>query len=220
MSNYALSYNTSSLMYVQVNDAASIKTFSAMTGEATIYYNPASAANGEIIKKDGQYILRVNNSGNALQAFLWTSAVGELGVGITTLSTGQHHVGMSYDGSTLRLLLDGAVVASTAQTGTVTTSTNNLYFGADPAHTSEMFEGVIAEVRISNVARYTGSYTIPTNQFVSDANTVGLWHFSEGSGTTTADSSGNSNPGTLTGTPTPAWVQGLVPSPMSFFRTF
>jgi hypothetical protein len=50
---------------------------------------------------------------------------------------------------------------------------------------------------------------------LADANPVGWWKFDEGTGTTTADASGNSNTGTLTNSPT--WTTGRVgPDALSF----
>jgi hypothetical protein len=61
------------------------------------------------------------------------------------------------------------------------------------------FAGYIDEMRISNSLRYTGtSYTVPAANFSSDANTVGLFHFNEGTGTTVNDDSGNNNNGSFT----------------------
>jgi len=59
----------------------------------------------------------------------------------------------------------------------------------DP-NTYPSFSGWIDEVRLSSVVRYTTNFTSPSTPFVPDANTVGLYHFDEGSGTTVLDSSG------------------------------
>jgi hypothetical protein len=48
----------------------------------------------------------------------------------------------------------------------------------------------VDEVRISNIARYASNFTPPNAPFAPDANTVGLYHFDEGSGTVVQDSSG------------------------------
>jgi hypothetical protein len=52
------------------------------------------------------------------------------------------------------------------------------------------YSGWLDELRISNTLRYTGAFDIPTGPFATDAFTVGLYHFDEGSGTTIIDSSG------------------------------
>lgn len=60
------------------------------------------------------------------------------------------------------------------------------------------FRGLIDELRISNVARYSASYT-PEKHFKPDANTVALYHFDEGSGTVAKDSSRNGHHGEIHG---------------------
>ncbi len=52
------------------------------------------------------------------------------------------------------------------------------------------FSGWVDEVRISNIVRYTGNFTPPSAPFTPDGNTVGLYHFDEGGGTTVLDASG------------------------------
>jgi hypothetical protein len=52
------------------------------------------------------------------------------------------------------------------------------------------FKGFIDELRISNVLRYSGNFARPSAPFTTDANTVGLYHFDEVSGTTVLDTSG------------------------------
>jgi Tol biopolymer transport system component len=54
---------------------------------------------------------------------------------------------------------------------------------------------------------------IASSELSADANTVGLWHLNDGSGTTTADSSGNGYTGTLYGA---TWVDGKFGKALSF----
>lgn len=61
----------------------------------------------------------------------------------------------------------------------------------DP-NTYQSFSGWIDEVRISNVVRYTCNFTPPNAPFTTDANTVGRYHFDEGTGTVVQDGSGAS----------------------------
>jgi len=68
---------------------------------------------------------------------------------------------------------------------------------------------VLDEVRVSKTARYTfSSFAVPTAPFVSDSLTTGLWHFDEGSGTSTRDGSPNANDGSFRGDP--EWVAGYL----------
>ena len=208
--DYALKFDGSQ-NYVKVADSQSLDFTGNFCVEATIQMAVASVANNaEIVKKNGQYILRFDGSGQKIQGIIWTSGQGiQILNGNTVLTTAKHHVGISYDGATFRILVDGTVDASLSATGTLS-GTTALGIGADSVNPAEYFNGTIDEVRISNVARYTSSYSIPTNIFQSDANTAALWHFNEGSGSLALDSSGNGNTGTLTGSPLPSWVSGLV----------
>jgi hypothetical protein len=52
------------------------------------------------------------------------------------------------------------------------------------------FTGLVDEVRMSNVRRYTVAFTRPTQPFVADAATVALYRLDEGAGTIASDSSG------------------------------
>ncbi len=73
------------------------------------------------------------------------------------------------------------------------------------------YSGHFDELRLSNTLRYSADFTRPSGAFSADANTVGLYHFDEGSGTVAGDSSGASggpSPGLLKvgGTPVgPIW---------------
>ncbi len=59
---------------------------------------------------------------------------------------------------------------------------------AGPSYPS--YRGWVDEVRISNVLRYTGNFSRPTQPFIPDSFTVALYHFDEGTGNTITDSSG------------------------------
>jgi hypothetical protein len=74
------------------------------------------------------------------------------------------------------------------------------------------YSGWIDEVRLSTLLRYTVSFPRPSDPFVTDSNTVALYHFDEGSGDLIADSSGAAGGPSdgvrkLGGTPAgPEWV--------------
>jgi hypothetical protein len=51
------------------------------------------------------------------------------------------------------------------------------------------YNGLIDELRVSNVLRYDANFSAPTGPFSTDSNTVGLYHFDEGFGDTLNDDS-------------------------------
>ncbi len=57
----------------------------------------------------------------------------------------------TYDGSNLRLYVNGSLVATTAHTGSIATSTNQLQIGGDSIW-GQYFAGLIDEVRVYNTA--------------------------------------------------------------------
>ena len=65
------------------------------------------------------------------------------------------HLAATYDGTAVRLYVNGVQVASRAQTGSIATSTNPLSIGGDPIH-GQGFVGRIDEVRVYNRALTTG----------------------------------------------------------------
>jgi len=65
------------------------------------------------------------------------------------------------------------------------------------------FNGIIDEVRISNIARYSKDFT-PTKRFENDEHTMALYHFDEGKGDVLKDSSGNGHDGKIVGA---KWVK-------------
>lgn len=69
---------------------------------------------------------------------------------------------------------------------------NNPYLviGGEKHGVGVAFTGRFDELRISNSRRYTAGFTRPSAPFSMDANTVGLFHFDEGSGTVSRDASG------------------------------
>ena len=52
------------------------------------------------------------------------------------------HVALTYDGTTLRLYVNGALISTTARTGNLTTSTNPLQIGSDSIY-GQYFAGLI-----------------------------------------------------------------------------
>jgi hypothetical protein len=128
--------------------------------------------------------------------------------GTTIVDDGQwHHVSFTRRASDgqIRLFVDGNIQGTlnssdangdvSYRNGRSTSYPNSdpyLVFGAEKHDYpgSLYYKGWLDEVRISNNIRYTSAFTRPTATFVTDANTMALYHFNEGSGNTLNDSSG------------------------------
>ena len=125
-----------------------------------------------------------------------------------------HHIVSIYDSSTALIYLyrDGVFIASGAPSGGVTgalmASTNNIFIGGQNA-TSFKFNGAVADIRVYGRALSAAEISaLYNNQYVDPTALYGWWPFTEGSGTTVNDQSGNGYTGTLSGAPLPVWSTG------------
>jgi hypothetical protein len=131
-----------------------------------------------------------------------------------------YHVAGTYDGTNLKLFIDGIEIDSIATPGeNIATSSNQFTIGSWSSLVDD-FKGTIDEVRVSSSVRYTGNFNLYTSEFSDDLSTAGLWHLNEGSGSTTTDSSSNTNDGSIslatwTGSP-PVWVPGKYGTALDF----
>jgi hypothetical protein len=133
--------------------------------------------------------------------------------GSTNVADGQwHHIALTRNTSTgqIRIFVDGQSDASgTGPTGNISyrdgrsTSYPNsdpfLVLGAekhDAGSAYPSYIGLLDDVRISNIVRYTATFTRPSAPHAADSSTVALYRFDEGSGTTIVDSApGGNSPG-------------------------
>ena len=87
-----------------------------------------------------------------------------------------HHVAAVREGGTLSLYIDGVSAQTPVSNTTDYNQRNELWVGA--AHdllTTSMYTGYIDDLRISNVARYSGAtFSLPTEAHVTDSNTLTL----------------------------------------------
>jgi hypothetical protein len=159
------------------------------------------------------YELWVDNAGS-LHVRILASLSHYIGVygSIDVCDGAWHVIGATYDGSGsaagVKLYVDG--VADTVYTesdnlggNSITVSNDTWKVGNQVGYqTSYYFGGALDEVTLSNVARnasYMSAHaTAATMPAVSDGNVQIHYAFEEGTGTTTADDSGNSYTGTLT----------------------
>ncbi len=124
------------------------------------------------------------------------------------MSTGKwYHVAGVYDGSTMKIYLNGEMIQSTSQTGSITSTTVPVKIG-EIARSSggRNFNGKIDEARIWRTAlsdtlirRYMCRKVDNTHPKFNDL--VGYWNLDEGTGSTVTDLSGKGNNGTVTNGP-------------------
>ncbi len=128
-----------------------------------------------------KFVFRIHNSSDTFQYqfgvlnnVLYIYSGGTTS-GVTTLSTNTwYHIAFARDGSdVIRMFLNGNLENSRTVTTDLTDA--KVYIGGLNA-SSLGVNGHLDEIRISNTARYTASFTAPTTPFVNDTNTIMLLH--------------------------------------------
>ncbi len=159
----ALSFNGTSSK-VTVADSASLDLTTGMTLEAWVFPTDGGGWRDVVYKgvDDTYYLMHSSSTGvPALGGKFSPSSL--LGPSALPLNTWSHLAG-TYDGTTLRLYVNGTQVASRAQSGPIQTTTGELTIGGDGFY-GQYFQGRIDEVRV---------YTVPLTQaqIQSDMNTA------------------------------------------------
>ena len=184
--------------YVTVGDNAKQKTY----GHVLTNYGEA-----------GGICLQANDTGNR---HAWAFAVQRgphpyysQGRSRTERPMGKQHVAMVYASAMPTLFVNGQLQETEVDSAYTadgkygyTGSDSGFCIGGHRIRTS-FFNGIIDEVRISNIARYTEDFT-PEHRFEPDEHTMALYHFDEGSGDVLHDSSGNGHDGKIVGA---KWVK-------------
>ena len=116
-----------------------------------------------------------------------------------------HHYAGTFDGTTLKLYIDGVQVASENIAGVIKVDTGVLCLGWDDGIESRYFNGQIAEVHIWNKARTAEEIQADMSQRLTgqESGLVGYWPLNqiqtEGVQQKVLDLTGNNNHGTLNG---------------------
>jgi hypothetical protein len=149
----ALSFNGSSAR-VTIPDAPSLRLTAGMTLEAWVFPTTVTGRWRDVVFKgdDNYYLMATTPVGSAPGAGgIFSGSYGETFGASALPANTWSHLSATYDGTTLRLYVNGVQVASRAQTGTLATSANPLNIGGD-AFYNQYFAGRIDDVRVYNTA--------------------------------------------------------------------
>jgi hypothetical protein len=202
-------------------DGAGIATNTGTGGVVAVPLVSKGMAEAEGGSVDMNYFLGIRGSDNVLVADFEDTATGlnHPVAGTTPIPSDGvwRHAAATYDGTTWRLYLDGALQAQLV-VGAFTPQFNSIQHaalgtalnstGGVGSQTQGFFNGVMDEARVWNYAR-TAQQIGRGRQFeiASAPGLRGRWGLNEGSGSAIADSSGNNIGGTLVGSNV-TWVAG------------
>ena len=206
MTDYALSFTASSDQYVQVPASSSL-TPPQLTLEAWVYV-PGAGQLSILGRGDGSngsitdYILQIggNGVGTGLRVSFfgaggWDSSTNSIPINTWT------HVAVTYDGTNKQFYINGVPDAKVSRAGPLyMTSGSPLYIGRQGTSCNcNLFQGHIDEVRIWNRVLTSNEISANMNQLLTgtEPGFVADYRFDEGSGTTTADLTGNGHTGAL-----------------------
>jgi len=208
--NFGFEFSANAADHVQADDSDSLDiTGKELTMEAWVY----PMGDGIIVNKEDSYEYAV--VGGALQFAINAGQWAWWGKGVVEQGK-WHHTAVTYDGANTRGWIDGKLAHTEKINNQAILKKDGagspFNIGWRPCCGNQVFRGVIDEVRVSDVVRYTADFTVPKTEFAPDANTRLLWHLNEGKGGKTADASGNKNDGIVIGNP--KWVPGAPVTPV------
>ncbi len=147
-----------------------------------------------------QFVLRINGAFEKLDA-------------VTGLSTNRwYHIACTYDGSEMRIYINGMLDASMTVTGSI--ESNELFelgrnYGNDRILDGQLDEASVWTTALSQTTIRDWMCKKITNTHPNYADLEGYWRMDDGSGTTVTDLSGNGHTGTFVGTP--QWQSSSAP---------
>jgi hypothetical protein len=140
---------------VTVPDSSAIRLSSAMTIEAWVRPTALGGVRSLLTKDNTggfSYSLLANNAANVPSANVFTTSPLSA-AGPASLALGQWtHVAQTWDGTNVKLYIDGAEVASQPTTGTLVVNNGTLKIGGSTT-AGQFFNGLVDEVRLYNRVR-------------------------------------------------------------------
>jgi glucose/arabinose dehydrogenase len=149
----ALSFNGTSAR-VTVPDSPSLRLTAGMTLEAWVFPTIVNGVWRDVIFKgnDNYYLEATSSPGRPVGGGIFGGNYGEVYGSSNLVANTWTHLAATYDGTAVRLFVNGTQVASIPRSGSIATSTGVLSIGGDPLY-GQFFAGRIDDVRIYSAAR-------------------------------------------------------------------
>jgi hypothetical protein len=136
--------------------------------------DPEASSLGNIIDCPSQFSIYHSHDYSSPPVVGFSAGSGTTTTTTNTSSDEWHHAAIVNQSGTKTFYLDGSFVGS--QTSSWGPTASNIRLGNRPDN-RRRFNGFIDEFRISSTARYTSSFTPPTEAFTKDGDTLILMHF-------------------------------------------
>jgi len=118
----------------------------------------ADTFRGSMIQRNNSYELRPQGNGNVLFRVWIDGTMQSLTAGVETVSPGDvHHLVATYDGVSMKIYVDGSLVASRAQAGPISHDDSSLLYIGRNIRMDTYFRGIIDEVSVYSEALSAGT---------------------------------------------------------------
>ncbi len=185
--------------YVAIPHNSAFDITTAITLEAWVKFTDASANRPVITKNGGAFMLYASAPDNTGKAGIYIEGVSSAWcVSVTSVNDGNwHHIAGTYDGSYIRIYVDGVNENSLSGSGSATNSSQEVHIGYDG---SAYFNGNIDDVRIWDIVR--DSNEIAENMLKqitgNESGLIAYYNFNNNYSETLQDFAGNALDGSLT----------------------
>jgi hypothetical protein len=207
VNDYISIQTTSALRPAQISIEAWIK---ADTWKTNVYEGTIVGADKTVLSSAYGYVLRCGNNGSldftigGQSAWFYATTSS-----IMSLNT-WHHVAATFDGTTLKVYIDGIERASESPTNASLNYVGDetLIIGESLGFPGRYFHGTMDEIRIWNVVRSQADIQSTRYQILTgkESGLVGYWRFDQDSVRTVYDITHNLNHGTFTNMDVSNWV--------------
>ena len=137
--------------------------------------DPEASSSGNIINCSSQFTIYHSHDYSSPPVVGFSAGSGTTTTTTNTSSDEWHHAAIVNQSGTKTFYLDGSLVGS--QTSSWGPNAYNYIRLGNREDNRRRFNGFIDEFRISSTARYTSSFTPPTEAFTKDGDTLLLMHF-------------------------------------------